>query len=180
MKLASLLKKGGLWGSATATPAIGHPFNSLTLAKIAKIAKIAPVPVPVPVTVTGVKAQDLVVDNGSLGLNRWCWPHSSAMTGAEIDKHISRQVRLASLNLNEAEALADKLVLRDRAADDRRLCLECEHLLGKRAGAWRCGNWQRAGITHRARDAQLATTLVHQLQRCGGFTATQGAEHGRA
>ena len=179
MKLASLLKKGGLRGSATATPAIGHPLTPLTLATIATVVPL-PVSVSVPVsvtvtvtvTVTGAKAQDLVVDNGSLGLNRWCWPHSSAMTGAEIDKHISRQVRLASLNLNEAEALADKLVLRDRAADDRRLCLECAHLLGKRAGAWRCGNWQRAGITHRARDAQLATTLVHQLQRCGGFTAT--------
>ena len=36
----------------------------------------------------------------------------------------------------DAELLADKLVNRDREADERRLCLECSHL--SRVGGWRC------------------------------------------
>ena len=74
------------------------------------------------------------------------------------------------LGLDDAENLADKLVQRDRDLDDRRLCLECFHLSGQSGKAWDCRNWQRAGIALRARDAQLATALVLQLQRCDGFT----------
>lgn len=38
----------------------------------------------------------------------------------------------------QAEALADKLLSRDRDQDDRRVCEECEHLLT----GWRCARGQ--------------------------------------
>ena len=104
--------------------------------------------------------------------DRWCWPHSSAMNGAEINTFAARLHNFTDKGLtrNDGETLADKLVLRDRDLDDRRICLECKHLAGHGAGSWRCGNWQSAGIACRSRDAQLAADLVVQLQRCDGFS----------
>lgn len=66
---------------------------------------------------------------------------------------------------SESEHLAERLILRDRQYDDRRLCLECAHLQGW--GRWRCGNWLAANA---ARDEQ-AHDLVSVLQRCVGFKA---------
>ena len=100
----------------------------------------------------------------------WCWPHSQAMTGREIDTFTARLHHFTRRGLValDAERLADKLVKRDREADDRRLCLECTHLAGH-AGAWGCRNWQRAAIASKARDAQLPAALVIQPPRCEGF-----------
>ena len=97
-----------------------------------------------------------------------CWPHSMAMIGAEIDTFEARVAHLSDMgiDLDAGERLADKLVIRDREQDDRRQCLECLHLHGGR----RCGNWQRAGVAVRARDAQLPTDFVDLLQRCDGFS----------
>ena len=105
-------------------------------------------------------------------LDRWCWPHSQAMTGAEIDIFTARLRYFSGRGLvaHDAERLADKLVTRDRESDDSRLCLECVHLAGHSAGAMRCTNWQRAGVAMRAKDAQLSAALVCQLQCCDGFT----------
>ncbi len=111
----------------------------------------------------------------ALDADRSCWPHSSAMNAQEIDTFTARLGRFTDkgMGYDEAEALADpagpagladKLVLRDREADDRRLCLECRHLHGW-PGRWRCGNWQQAGM---ARDG-LARDLVLMLQRCNGY-----------
>lgn len=102
--------------------------------------------------------------------NRWCWPRSQAMNTAEIDTFLARLARFTDkgLSLDEAEALADKLMTRDRELGDRWLCLECSHLAG-RAGTWGCRNWQRAGVATQARDAQLLAALVTQPQRCYGF-----------
>ena len=115
----------------------------------------------------------LAVPSPALSENpdRWCWPHSSAMNGAEINTFTVRLHNFTDkgLSRDDGETLADKLVLRDRDLDDRRICLECKHLAGHGAGLWRCGNWQSAGIASRARDAQLAADLVLQLQRCDGF-----------
>ena len=105
--------------------------------------------------------------------DRWCWPHSSAMNGAEIYTFAARlhQFTDKGLTNHDGEILADKLVLRDRDQDDRRVCLECQHFAGYGTGSWRCGNWQAAGVALRSRDAQLPADLVVQLQRCDGFTA---------
>lgn len=107
--------------------------------------------------------------------DRWAWPHSEAMTGAEIDTFTARLARFTrrGLAVPDAEALADKLVTRDRESDDRRLCLECFHLSGQSGQAWDCRNWQRAGVALRAKDAQLSAALVWQLQRCDGFAQLQ-------
>jgi hypothetical protein len=103
--------------------------------------------------------------------DRWAWPHSQAMTGAEIDTFTARLHYFTGRGLVEidAERLADKLVTRDRESDDRRLCLECAHLAGHGACAMRCTNWQRAGVAVQAIDARLSGALVHRLQRCDGF-----------
>jgi len=52
----------------------------------------------------------------------FCWPHSSAMNGAEIDTFTGRLARFTDrgLSLDDAERLADRLVIRDRDGDDRR------------------------------------------------------------
>lgn len=103
----------------------------------------------------------------------YCWPHSAAMNGAEIDLFTGRLHRFTNkgLSLADGEAPADKLVIRDRDTNDRRLCLECQHLQGF-APLWGCGNWQRAGVATCARDAGLPSDFVQLLQRCDGFMAS--------
>jgi hypothetical protein len=131
---------------------------------------------PKPETVTD-SPQTEVIDNP----DRWCWPNSTAMTGAEIVTFTARLARFTDKGVihAEAELLADRLVTRDRESDDRRLCLECAHL---RYG-WRCGNWEQAAVAIKARDAGLPGDLVRTLQRCDGFTQSiqsQGGNHGQA
>ena len=84
--------------------------------------------------------------------DRWCWPHSQAMTGREIDTFAERsnQFNRRGLAALDAELLADKLVNRDRDGDNRHLCVECRHC---RPGL-RCVN-------------KLA--VLHVLQRCDHF-----------
>ncbi len=100
--------------------------------------------------------------------DRWCWPHSTAMNTGEIATFSAQLLRFISKGVGviNAEALADRLVIRDRESDDRRLCLECAHL----QRGMRRGNWKRAGVATRANDAQLSTDLVNLLQRCDGFS----------
>lgn len=68
------------------------------------------------------------------------------------------------VNLIDATALADKLVTRDRDGDDRRACLECEHLSGW-AGGRRCSAWRRAGIGGQS----IPADMVAMLKRCNGY-----------
>lgn len=98
----------------------------------------------------------------------WCWPASPAMNSGEIDLFLKRLERFTDKGLivPVAEALADKLVQRDREGDDRRLCLECAHLQG--FNHWRCGNWQAAEVAR----VGLVPDLVMNLQRCPGFRLT--------
>ena len=98
--------------------------------------------------------------------DRWCWPHSDAMNTGEIDVFTMRLGNLNRRGLleSESEKLADKLVLRDRESDDRRLCLECAHLAG-RAGSMRCAQWQRVGLG----AAGVPAGLHLVLQRCDSF-----------
>lgn len=108
-----------------------------------------------------------------------CWPHSAAMTGAEIDTFTARVARFTDkgLTLDAGERLADKLMTRDRERDDRRLCLECGHLAGYSPQSWACGGWKQGGIAVRARDAQLPADFVNQLQRCAGFADAVQVQH---
>ena len=103
--------------------------------------------------------------------DRWCSPHSTAMNGREIEMFSARLGRFTDkgVGLDQSEALAERLLVRDREGDGRSLCLECQHLAGQAAPAWRCSNWERAGISHSAAHNQLATDLVLRLQSCHGF-----------
>lgn len=98
--------------------------------------------------------------------NIYCWPHSEAMNGQEVDIFAARTERFINRGVSndDAERLADKLVVRDREGDERRLCLECSHLQG--TGRWRCGNWQAGDVA----SNRLACDLVLMLQRCPGYT----------
>ena len=166
MSLSSLLNKGCLRGFATATVATTATDKPFTPATVATVATVAVANHPDP--------------------DRWCWPGSSAMNGAEIDTFTQRLYQFTRRGLAEpeAESLADELVIRDREQDDRHSCFECSHIAG--AGGWGCGNWQRAGVATRARDAQLPTDFVNLLQRCDGFTHAfhfqkqTGGHHGKA
>lgn len=161
MSLLAMLKKGSLRGAATATPATFATHSPYTPPTVATVA-----------TVAVAKPEKVAANDPAPDPDRWCWPHSTAMTGREIDLFTARLARFTDKGVihGEAESLADKLVIRDRETDDRRLCLECTHLHGYGATSWRCGNWQAAKVAHRARDAQLPADLVLNLQRCDGLT----------
>lgn len=109
----------------------------------------------------------VAANDGDPDPDRWCCSYGTAMSGTEIDTFTARLARFTDkgLSLEDGEALAGKLVTRDRESDHRRGCLECAHF---RQG-WRCGNWEQARIAIRARDAQLPDELVTMLQRCDGF-----------
>jgi hypothetical protein len=93
--------------------------------------------------------------------DRWAWPDSQAMTGREIDTFTARLVRFTDkgLSLSDGEALADKLVTRDRDADERRLCLECVHL---------AHNGLCKAVTTGGKPIEPVPTI---LQRCDSFAA---------
>ena len=163
MSLANLIKKGSLRGFATATVATTATVKPDSLPTVASVA-----------TVSVATAQKYAANDStaiSQDLDRWCWPHTEAMNSAEINTFKARLARFTDkgLSLDDADASADKLVLRDRDLDDRRLCLECIYLSGCDRRGWDCKNWQRAGVASRVRDAQLPAALVYQLQRCDGF-----------
>lgn len=112
--------------------------------KLAKLAAPTPAPAPDP--------------------DRWAWPHSSAMNGQEISTLMARQdlFQQRGASPQDAERMADKLVIRDRGDDERHACLECRHLRGMLP--WRCGNARAAGL-----HPDLARELVLTLQRCHGY-----------
>ncbi len=60
----------------------------------------------------------------------------------------------------EADALAERLVRRDRESDQRVSCTDCRHY---RPG--RCGNHRRARLD----GAEVGRDLAALLQRCPGF-----------
>lgn len=94
------------------------------------------------------------------------WPHTLALNTSEIDSfNASVQLFIRRwIGSTEAEGLADGLVIRNRDGDDRRLCLECQHLRG--GGTSRaCNQWRAAGLD----AAGVPADVVMMLQRCNGF-----------
>jgi hypothetical protein len=85
-----------------------------------------------------------------------------AWTDADLARFVDRRARLLRWGWAEpeAEALAERLVIRDRGADARVTCAECQHY---RPG--KCANHQRAGL----QTADVGRELAGLLQRCGGF-----------
>ena len=62
--------------------------------------------------------------------DRCCWPRSDAMNYVELETFAMRMGQFIRRGIegDDASALADQLVKRDRDGDDRRLCLECSWL----------------------------------------------------
>lgn len=119
-------------------------------------------------------ALDAVIAAAGLMANpdRWCWPSSDAMNTAEIGTFMTRVALFGrqGLAMAQAQALAARLVGRDRDGDDRRMCLECSNLSGAS-----CNDWARAGVAIHRRDARMPGELLHILQRCDGFKPAGGA-----
>lgn len=155
MNLTSLITKGGLRQIATATPATSASYEPFS-----------------PTTTAQANTPSEVTNGTTPDSDRWCWPHSSAMDTAEIETFTVRLARFTDWGviLEDAERIADQLVIRDREQDDRVICLECTYL--HRGG--RCSNWQQAGMAFRARDAVIPVELVRKLQRCDGFLGYRG------
>jgi hypothetical protein len=154
MSLLAMLQKGGLQRFATAIPATFATDAPLILPKVATVATVA------------------VANHPKPPANNPTPTTTTAMNPRDRDTHTARLARFTDKGVihDDAQLLADKLLIRDRDSDDRRLCLECTHLTGYGHSSWRCSNWQRAGVAIRARDNQLPVDLVLQLQRCDGLT----------
>ncbi len=86
---------------------------------------------------------------------------------AEVVAHEVRRSRFARLGRADADELAERLALRDREQDDRRLCLECSYL-GERGvcGAARSGRLR--GVDSRYEP------IPDLLQRCPAFGLRKG------
>ncbi len=99
--------------------------------------------------------------------DRCCWPHSTAMNSAEIERFINRVTVFTSraMGLDEAETLADRLVTCYRDGGERTVCYECRHFRPNRR---QCGNCVLAGMPHELGD------LAKMPQRSSGFTLAQG------
>lgn len=93
-----------------------------------------------------------------------CWPHGDGWTDAEIDRFNGRMVVFAGkgCNLVRSEAMAERLLYRDRDGDDRRLCLECRN----HASNGRCLAAGRGRIAGASTYLEPVATI---LQRCEGF-----------
>ena len=90
-----------------------------------------------------------------------------AWTDSDVARFLDRRARLLRWGWpeHEAEALADRLVRRDREADSRVSCTDCRHYL-----PGRCGNHRRAGL----HTPEVGRDLAALLQRCGGFEERRG------
>jgi hypothetical protein len=88
-----------------------------------------------------------------------------AWTAADIAAFLNRRARLLRWGWTdaEAEALAERLVTRDRSDDDRVSCTDCAHFR-----PWRCANHRRAGL----HGSEVGRDLAGLLQRCPGFEVT--------
>lgn len=88
--------------------------------------------------------------------------HAPSWDDAEIARFTARVQRFArqGIGADDADDLDERLTLRDRCADDRRLCLECTR---HRPG--RCGDHKGAGLL----SAEIGGHFAVLLQRCPGF-----------
>ena len=89
--------------------------------------------------------------------------HAGGWDDAEIDTFMAREARFMRLGrVADAEHLAERLTLRDREQDDRRLCLECAALAdGRRCEVAAHGRLPGADRRHEP--------VLNILQRCPGF-----------
>jgi hypothetical protein len=94
--------------------------------------------------------------------------HAGGWNDAEIEVFMVREARFMRLGrATDAEHLAERLTLRDRERDDRRLCLECAALTNNR----RCELAAQGRLAGADRRLEPVPTI---LQRCPGFALAPG------
>lgn len=94
--------------------------------------------------------------------------HAGGWGDAEIEAFQRREARFTRMGrVADAEHLAERLTLRDRQHDDRRLCLECAALADNR----RCLVAARGRLAGADRRLEPVPTI---LQRCEGFALVPG------
>ena len=94
--------------------------------------------------------------------------HAGGWDDAEIEVFMVREARFMRLGrVADAEHLAERLTLRDREQDDRRLCLECAALADNR----RCELAAKGRLAGTDRRLEPVPTV---LQRCPGFMLAPG------
>ena len=101
--------------------------------------------------------------NPYLALEQVVECHAWGWDDAEIDLFVSRATRFSLLGRNDGEHLAERLTLRDRQADDRRMCLECREL----DSTGRCAAARRGAIQGADRGLVPVQNI---LMRCAAFT----------
>lgn len=94
--------------------------------------------------------------------------HAGGWEDAEMEAFTARQGRFTRMGRTaDADHLAERLVLRDRQHDDRRLCLECTWL----GDTGRCLAAASGRIPGADRRLEPVQTI---LQRCAGFGLRKG------
>ena len=88
--------------------------------------------------------------------------HAESWDDATIARFEARVslFRRRGIDASDADDLAERLTLRDKQGDDRRLCFECLHIQ-----PGRCSNYRQAGL----QAPEVGRALVGLLQRCPGF-----------
>ena len=199
MKLADLMKPGVLRDIATATLATTATDKPVYPPSVATVATVAVANTQrraandqMGDTHPGAGGVvDTPIRSVPRGRTRGDSPHASQaraqsgavpapMSTAEVDLFMARVERFTSRGLpgrglpgwglpGWAESLADRLLVRDREGDDRRMCIECRHCTSGRS----CGRARAAGLSH-----QELGELAVMLQRCPTFAPairTEGA-----
>jgi hypothetical protein len=96
--------------------------------------------------------------------------HTGGWDAAEIDAYLAREARFTRLGREaDAEHLAERLTLRDRQHDNRRMCLECRAL----ADHGQCLEAARGRLPGSSRRLEPVPTI---LQRCEGFALAPGLD----
>jgi len=91
--------------------------------------------------------------------------HEGCWDDAEIEIFIARSTRFIAMGRADAEHLAERLTLRDRQADDRRLCVECREL----EASGRCAAARRGALAAANRRLEPSQNI---LMRCPAFRGT--------
>lgn len=98
--------------------------------------------------------------------------HNSAMDGRHgviEQKDWERSIQLYKGLTVEQSKIASFLLAQRQSSDNRKLCVECKHLLAL-SSSWKCGNWQLAGLTTNISGSGLSWHLITLFQRCNGFS----------
>lgn len=92
--------------------------------------------------------------------------------GAMEQKDWEQSIQLHKGLTVEQSKIASFLLAQRKTWDERKLCVECEHIKVFN-GSWKCGNWQQAGLTTNINGSGLSWHLITLFQRCNGYSEAQ-------